>query len=71
MTENKIVVSIESNGYKHTTEIPWDANVEDLFDAIIGLGVCATFSYKSLLETFYEKSKILMEINYPQELNDE
>lgn len=69
--KNKTIISIESNGYKHTSELPWDAGAEDLFDAFIGLGVCATYSHMSLLRTFYEKSRTLLEIYYPQELNDE
>jgi hypothetical protein len=63
-------LTFENNGFKYSNELPWDASVEDLFDAILGIGVSATYSYKMLLKTFYEKSKELLEINFPEEIGD-
>ena len=64
-------LTFENNGFKHSSELPWDASVEDLFDAILGVGVSATYSYKMLLKTFYEKSKELLELNFPKEIDKE
>lgn len=39
----KIKLTIETNKNKHTSEINWDANLEDLLDAFYGLCVAATY----------------------------
>lgn len=70
MNENS-KLTFESNGLKHVAEIPWDANVDDFFDATMAIGVAATYSYKALVTTFYERSKELLEIYFPDELNNE
>lgn len=51
---NKTVISLEHDGCKHTSELPWDANLNDLLNAFFGLCVSATFYPNSILECMKE-----------------
>jgi hypothetical protein len=39
----KIKLTLETNKNKHTSEINWDANLEDLLDSFYGLCVATTY----------------------------
>lgn len=51
---NKTIISLEHAGYKHTSELPWDANLDDLLNAFFGLCVSATFYPNNILECMKE-----------------
>ena len=56
MEENKkTILSLEApDGNKFIAELPWDCNIETLFDAFIGLCVSATYPYEALIKTINE-----------------
>lgn len=46
----KTIISLEQHGKKHTSEINWDAGMNDILDALYGLCVAATFHPTQVLE---------------------
>ena len=53
--ENKpTILTIECGGVKITSEMVWDASIEDLLNSFYGLCVGATFNPEALVKTMQE-----------------
>lgn len=53
--ENKpTILTLECGGVKFTSEMTWDANIEDLLNSFYGLCVGATFHPEALLKSMQE-----------------
>lgn len=54
MNTDKTILTFESAGKKHSSELNWDADLYTIMDSLAGLLVCATFPYESIIETMSE-----------------
>ena len=63
-------LTLESHGRTYSAELPWDCTCEDLLDAMLGLSVCATYPYKTMLDVMYRWSKEQLEVYFPEEYAD-
>lgn len=64
VTENT-KLTLESHGKKYTAELNWDCGFDNLLDAFLGLGVCATYPYKGMLETMKEWAEEQLDAYFP------
>ena len=53
----KTIVTLESHGKKHSSELNWDANLSDILDAFYGLCVAATFDPVTVVKGMREWSE--------------
>lgn len=65
MNTDNTKLTLEHDGKKYTAELNWDCGCEDLLDAFLGLTVCATYSYKNMLETMKEWAENQLEAYFP------
>ena len=68
-TENT-KLTLEHDGKKYTAELNWDCGCEELLDAFLGLSVCATYPYRTMLEIMHDWSKEQLEVYFPDSLDD-
>ena len=53
--ENKpVILSLECGGVKFTSEMAWDASIEDLLNSFYGLCVGATFHPEAFVKVMQE-----------------
>lgn len=71
MNENKMQLILRNDDREFISNIPWDSDLESVFDAFIGMLVSETFSYKGILTTMYDKARELLSIYHPDVLKDE
>ena len=69
--DEKTILSLEMNGYKHSSELSWDANMYELLESFFGMCVSATFSPKTVLEVMNEFSKDKLEAFWDIEENSD
>lgn len=69
----KTILSLEHAGYKHTSELPWDASLDDIFDSLYGLCTAATFRPESVLDGMKEwlENKYGKELYFYEDGEDE
>lgn len=60
-------LSLSSHGKTYTAELPWDATFSDILNALIGLGVAATYSHKGMLESMQEFATEELEAIFPND----
>jgi hypothetical protein len=48
------IISLEHHGKKHSSELPWDADMYELLDAFYGMCVSATFHPTTVLSAMSE-----------------
>ena len=70
MNTDNTKLTLEHDGKKYTAELNWDCGCEELLDAFLGLSVCATYPYRTMLETMYQWSKEQLEVYFPDSLDD-
>ena len=49
-----VILTLECGGVKITSEMAWDANIEDLLNSFYGLCVGATFHPEALVKSMQE-----------------
>lgn len=69
--DDKMQLILRNDDREFISNIPWDSDLESVFDAFIGMLVSETFSYKSILSTMYEKGREMLSIYYPDVLKDD
>lgn len=69
--ENKMQLILRNDDREFISNIPWDSDLDSVFDAFIGMLVSETFSYKGILTTMYEKGKELLSIYHPDVVKDD
>ena len=67
MENEKTILTIEQNNMKFTSEMPWDASMDDFLDAFYGLCVSATFVPKTILTHMKEFAEEKLEAYWPDE----
>lgn len=60
-------LSLSSHGKTYTAELPWDATFSDILNALVGLGVAATYSHKGMLESMQEFATEELEGLFPDD----
>lgn len=71
MNTDNTKLTLEQDGKKYTAELNWDCDCEGLLDAFLGLTVCATYPYKTMLETMKEWAENQLDAYFPDESQDE
>ena len=67
METEKTILTIEQNNMKFTSEMPWDAGMDDILDAFYGLCVSTTFAPKTILTHMKEFAEEKLETYWPDE----
>ena len=67
METEKTILTIEQNNMKFTSEMPWDAGMDDILDAFFRLCVSATFTPKTILTHMKEFAEEKLEAYWPDE----
>ena len=47
-------ITLEAHGHKHSSELNWDAGLDDILDAFYGLCIAATFHPETILSYMQE-----------------
>lgn len=71
MYNNKTILTFESQGKKHSSELNWDADLYTIMDSLAGLLVCATFPYETIINTMHEWSQNQKDAYFPKNEEDE
>lgn len=66
MENGKTIISFETfEGKKFISELHWDANINDVLDAFVGMMVSATFPYETVLSEMHDFSEEALEAHFP------
>ena len=66
MTE-PMKLTLSSHGKTYSAELAWDATFSDILNALVGLGVAATYSHRGMLECMREYATEELEIMFPED----
>ena len=60
-------LSLSSHGKTYSAELAWDSTFSDILNALIGLGVAATYSHRGMLESMEEYATEELEVMFPED----
>lgn len=60
-------LTLSSHGKTYSAELAWDATFSDILNALVGLGVAATYSHRGMLECMQEYATGELEIMFPED----
>ena len=66
MTE-PMKLTLSSHGKTYSAELAWDATFSDILNALVGLGVAATYSHRGMLKCMQEYATEELEIMFPED----
>lgn len=61
MNRDKFILSIESDGKKYTSEMNWDASMEDILQSFYGLLIATSYMPDTILRNMKEFSENVIE----------
>lgn len=62
MENTKTILTIEHSGTKHSSELSWDAGMDDLIQSFYGLCIAATWNPVTVLENMKEFAEEHLEV---------
>lgn len=60
-------LSLSSHGKTYSAELAWDSTFSDILNALVGLGVAATYSHRGMLESMQEYATEELEVMFPED----
>ena len=66
MTE-PMKLTLSSHGKTYSAELAWDSAFSDILNALVGLGVAATYSHRGMLESMQEYATEELEVMFPED----
>lgn len=67
MREEDAKLSLTMYGRTHSSTMPNDADMDDLIDAFIGLCVCATYQYETIVRTLRDRAQEIIDVHFPED----
>ena len=60
-------LTLSSHGKTYSAELAWDSTFSDILNALVGLGVAATYSHRGMLESMQAYATEELEVMFPED----